>query len=343
MTTETQTTLVNPVVQSPVKKFKNPLLIVIAIIVIAVLIGLAFVLTRAKNPSVSQSPLESNSNTQINQPSENSTSAKMKVQVIEEGKLALPKGHADPSVVETATGYRMYVNRQSGGPNGIMIYKSTDGVTWEKESDIVIPGAATNRAVVLPDGVRIYYPQSQPIRPTDPTANMLSSFSNDGLNFNEDPEIVLAPRSSEYYVEGPTVFQLSDNTWRMYFNENSVAAAMQRDGEIWGASSSDGVTWVRDTSSTLVSDIEGGPWKQVLHPFVLKNPVGGYIMFYNSHSEIFAATSNDGLTWEKLGEIGIHGADVDGYFIDENTIRVYYGDFNPTDGGLVYTAVLEVQ
>jgi hypothetical protein len=273
-----------------------------------------------------------------------------KISVVEEGKLILPNGHADPTVVKTAAGYRMYVNRQSGGPSGILIYSSTDGITWIKERDIVIPGASTSRSLVLPNGVRIYYPGSQPLKASDPQADMHSSFSSDGLSFTKEAGVVLSPRSPEYYVEGPTVFQLPDKTWRMYFNENSVAARMQRDGEIWGASSKDGLAWIRDQKVTMQAGDEesktgnmNAPWKQLLHPFVLQNPKGGYIMFYNSHSELYAATSTDGLSWKKIGKIGIHGADIDGYFQADGTIRAYYGDYTPATGGLVYMAVLKVQ
>jgi hypothetical protein len=327
----------------------------IALVATLIIAGVAFLLFKSSFKTAN-SPATSGTNGNLNTNSAQATAPTVtpktttKITVVQEGVLALPKGHADPSVVRTSTGYRMYVNRQSGGPNGILIYNSQDGVVWKKEKDIVISGASTNRAIVLPTGVRIYYPQPQPIKPTDPIANMISSFSQDGLTFTKDPNIVLAPRDSNYYVEGPTVFQLPDKSWRMYFNENTVAAKMQRDGEIWGASSPDGINWTRDEKVTMQSDeVEAGagnmqnPWKQLLHPFVLANQKGGYIMFYNSHSEMYAATSKDGMTWEKIGRIGIHGADMDGYFQDDGTIRVYYGDYNPTDGGLVYTAVLKIQ
>jgi hypothetical protein len=275
---------------------------------------------------------------------------KLKISVKEKGSLVLPNGHADPTIAKTGDGYRMYVNRQSGGPGGILAYTSKDGVKWDKETDIIIPMASTSRAVVLPQGVRIYYPGPQPIRDSDPQADMFSSSSTDGVTFTRDPGTVLSPRSAAYYVEGPTVFQLPDGTWRMYFNENTVAAKMQRDGEIWGASSKDGLSWTRDDAVTMqAGEVEStmgvnkAPWKQILHPFVLKNPKGGYVMFYNSHSEMYAATSVDGITWDRIGKIGIHGADMDGYFQEDGTIRVFYGDYSPETGGLVYSAVLSVE
>lgn len=281
--------------------------------------------------------------------SSDKTALPTKFSVAEEGKLILPNGYADPTVLPTETGYRMYVNRQSGGPGGYLTYTSPDGITWTKEHDIIITGVATGRAVALPTGVRFYYPGMQPINPADPPADMFSSFSTDGVSFTKDPGTVLKGRDSAHYVEGPTVFQLEDKTWRMYFNENSVASGNQRDGEIWGASSKDGLTWTRDDKVTLQDEVgqkiagKSTPWKQALHPFVLKNPKGGYTMFYNTHSEMYAATSTDGLTWKKIGKIGITGADMDGYYQKDGTVRVYYGGFTEQTGGLVYTAVLKVE
>jgi hypothetical protein len=275
------------------------------------------------------------------------TPAATKISLLEEGKIILSGGYADPTVVPMEGGYRMYVNRQSNGPGGYLTYTSPDGIAWKKEKDIIIPQVATGRAVVLPTGIRFYYPGVQPIKPSDPPADMYSSFSKDGVTFTKDPGVILSPRTPAHYVEGPTVFQLPDKTWRMYFNENTTAASNQRDGIIWGASSSDGLTWTRDATLTMEADntesVTRSPWKQVLHPFVLANPKGGYIMFYNTHSEIYAATSTDGISWKKIGYTGIHGADIDGYFQADGTIRVYYGDFNEKTGGLVYGAVFKVQ
>lgn len=274
------------------------------------------------------------------------TATTAKISILEPGKIILSGGYADPTIAKTATGYRMYVNRQSGGPSGYMSFTSTDGQTWTKEKDSIISGAATGRAVVLPIGVRFYYPGPQPIKASDGQADLLSAFSTDGVTFKKDSAKVLSPKDSAHYVEGPTVFQLPDQTWRLYFNENSVAAGNQRDGIIYGASSKDGISWTRDEAASLTMDAtESGtnaPWSQVLHPFVIKNPQGGYLMFYNSHSEIYVATSTDGLKWTKTGKVGIRGADLDGYFQADGTLRVFYGDFSEATQGVVYMAVLKV-
>lgn len=321
-------------------------IIIGAVIVIVIGLAATYVLSRTKQPAAN-TPSNSAVVGQGTKSSSSPTTPSMKITVSEPGKIILTGGYADPSVAKTSTGYRMYVNRQSGGPSGYMTYTSPDGIAWTKEKDSVISGVATGRAVVLPEGVRFYYPGMQPIKPSDPPSNMYSSFSANGVTFTKDSGIGLSPKDSAHYVEGPTVFQLPDGSWRMYFNENSTAAGNQRDGIIWGANSKDGIAWTRDTEPTLQADtteLGNGPqWKQVLHPFVLANPKGGYIMFYNAHSEIFAATSTDGLSWKKVGKVGIHGADIDGYFQADGTIRVYYGDFSEQTQGVVYMGVLKVQ
>lgn len=338
-----QSTASAPPTETPKSKSPKALIAITGVVVLFALVAGALTLFNKDKEATSDSEVVQNTS------EEESTDEveELEISVLEEGKLVLPNGYADPTVVPTADGYRMYVNRQSNGPGGYLTFKSADGKTWEAESDIILSGVATGRAVVLPTGVQFYYPGSQPIKPSDPPANMFSSFSSDGLSFTKSTEALFEPREG-YYVEGPTVFQLPDNSWRMYFNENSIAAGNNRDGEIWGASSPDGQKWTRDTESTLKADSvesqsKGATWKQVLHPFVLKNPKGGYIMLYNSHSEIFSATSTDGLAWEKQGSVGIHGADIDGYFQSDGTLRVYYGDFSEETGGVVYMAVLSVE
>ncbi len=316
-------------------------IVVGAVVIIAALAGYA-VYSRGKSKA---DTADTSATTKTTATASTSTSS-TKISVAEEGKVILTGGYADPTVAKTASGYRLYVNRQSGSPSGYLTYTSTDGKTWTKEKDSVITGAATGRAVTLSNGVRFYYPGMQPINPSDPPADMFSAFAADGLKFTKDSGKVLSPIDAAHYVEGPTVFQLPDKTWRMYFNENTTAAGNQRDGIIWGASSPDGMTWTRDSKATLESsttEAAAGQWKQVLHPFVLVNPKGGYIMFYNSHSEMYAATSTDGLQWTKIGKIGIHGADLDGYFQADGTIRVFYGDFSEATQGVVYTGVLKVE
>jgi hypothetical protein len=320
------------------------LVLFILFIIVAVVVFSAWKIVANKDTDSSTNKTDSSTSEEAED-----KKSSLKITVLESGNKILPDGYAYPSVIKTGNGYRMYINRQSGGQGGYLTYTSTDGDTWEKELDVIFPGVATGRAVPIETGVRFFYPGAQPIKPSDPPASIQSSSSADGTTFTKDSGNRVEPRDS-YYLEGPTVFQLADKSWRMYFNENTIASGNQRDGEIWGASSTDGLTWTRDESATIVYDQTEkdalgtqGAWSQVLHPFVLANPKGGYIMLYNAHSEVFAASSSDGKTWEKLGKIGLHGADVDGYFESDDTIHLFYGDYSEKTGGLVYDARLKVE
>ncbi len=319
------------------------------ILLLGILIVAGVIFMAWKTVSNKSDKIETATSSTSPESSEEKNKKSTEISVIDSGNKILTDGLADPSVIKTDTGFRMYINRQSGGQGGYLTYTSTDGDTWEKELDVIFPGVATGRAVPIETGVRFYYPGAQPIRPSDPPAAIQSSTSTDGKVFTKDSGNRVEPRDS-YYLEGPTAFQLADKSWRMYFDENSIASGNQRDGQIWGAGSTDGLAWTRDTSATIVYDqIEKdalgsqGAWSQVLHPFVLANPKGGYIMLYNAHSEVFAATSDDGKSWDKLGKIGLHGADVDGYFESDDTIHLFYGDFSEQTGGLIYDAHLQIK
>lgn len=132
----------------------------------------------------------------------------------------------------------------------------------------------------------------------------------------------------------------------MYFEEVESADPNKRAGGIWGASSTDGLTWTRDSEITI-EDTEnkaGDPskWPQALHPYVITKPDGTYLLFYNTHSEIYFAESKDGKTWTKLGKIDVHGADADGVYLPDGTFRLYYGDFSETESGQVYYVDLKI-
>lgn len=263
---------------------------------------------------------------------------------ITEPKLLFTGGYADPTIVKNSGGsLTMFLNNFSVQPAKYQAHTSADGITWDLAS-AKLPDASTGRAVKFGSQTRLYYPDRTPIKPTDPPASILSAISADGFTFTNESGTRVDPRDG-YYLEGPTVFQLKDGTYRMYFSENDSASAEKRISSIWGASSTDGVVWERDAEVTLEASVqdEGIPpdWPQALHPFVLTRSDGTYLMLYNTHSEVFAATSEDGIHWTKKGDTGIHGADVDGYYLDSGAIRLYYGDFSPETLGVVYTIDIE--
>lgn len=273
--------------------------------------------------------------------------AASKITKVSDEKLLWTGGYADPTVVKLKNGTLvMYVNKFGTGGSGYKTFTSSDGLTWGEKSGANPPTAATGRAVRFGDQVRFYYPGLMPIKPTDPAASIFSSISFDGYSFTKESGERVKPKDG-YYLEGPTVIQLEDSSYRMYFNENETASKERRVGKIYGASSSDALTWTRDEKATIESDqkVEKAPadWPQALHPFVVKRPTGGYLMLYNTHSKIYAATSTDGVSWTKIGYTGINGADADGYYLPDGTLRVYFGNFSPETSGVVYTVDLKVE
>lgn len=259
-------------------------------------------------------------------------------------KLLFTGGYADPSVIRFKDTYIMYVNKFGSGGSANLIYTSKDGIDW-KETSYKAPGSATARGFAIDNAVKAYYPTLTPINPSDPPSQILSASSTDGLTFTSDSGVRMKP-SPGYAIEGPSLIKLEDGTLRMYFDEFKEESKQERNGgRIFGATSTDGLTWTRDTKPSIESDeiVEKIPsdWPQALRPFVLKRPAGGYIMFYNSHSKFFAAYSDDGITWEKLGGLGIKGADMDGFYLPDGNIRIYHGDFSEATSGIVYTGVLK--
>ncbi len=265
-------------------------------------------------------------------------------------KLKWTGGYADATMVEFKGKYWMYLNQFGGGkPSGVFVLSSNDGVTWEEETDVIFDGIATVRALVIGDKVYAYYPQGgAQIAPNEP-ASIVGSVSSDGKTFSVVSSIEISPHEG-FTMDGPGVFQLENGTYRMYFVEFDMSDSTKRQGDMWGASSSDGKVWVKDDALTLKAEanVEGTqPWPQILHPFVVKY-MDGFIMLYNSHSRFFWAYSEDGLSWDKRGMVTyngqeIDGADIDGFWLNENELRVYYGDFSPQTGGVVYSSVLKVE
>jgi len=259
-------------------------------------------------------------------------------------KLLFTNGHADPSVIKMPDGsYFMYLDKFGQKGSGYFVLTSKDAVEWKEKTGIIFPGVATGRAFLTDKGVRFYYPTPTPRSPSEPASNLISSFAEDGINFRKDNGVRIQPRQG-YYISGPAIIRLKDGAYRMFFDESDIQSGNIQKAEIYGASSNDGLDWKRDEKPTIVAedDVETGNIKQVLHPFVVEWQ-NGYLMLYNSHTRVFAAYSNDGFEWQKLGNTGLTGADVNAIALPDGSFRVYFGRFSEATSGEVYTAILKIE
>ncbi len=264
--------------------------------------------------------------------------------IYSEEKLLFTGGHADPSVIKMPDGsYFMYLNKFGRQGSGYFVLTSEDALEWKEKTGIIFEGAATGRALLANGGVRFYYPTAMPRTPSEMPSNIVSSFSENGINFRKDDGVRVQPRQG-FYLSGPAAIKLKDGTYRMFFDETDIQSGNIPRSEIYGASSSDGLNWARDEKPTIVAEgaVEVGNIKQVLHPFVIewKN---GYLMLYNSHTRVFAAYSNDGFSWQKLGNTGLAGADVNAIALQDGGFRVYFGRFSEATSGEVYTVILRIK
>ena len=271
--------------------------------------------------------------------------------------LVLTGGYADPSVVSFGSRYAMYVSRTEGTENGTLVYSSPDLLTWSEDpKGVILRGVSTGRGLPMEEGIRVFYPSTAPVADgtvpsTSEKISLYSAWSNDTVHFVDDPG--LRATSDEGQIGGPTVLQLAEDQWRAWYHISSGSAS---DGEvpsaeIWSAASENGLDWELEEEPILIGDkdIEGvEPTAQVLHPFVMKGPDSeglpdaGYWMFYNAHSELFAAWSADGEAWEKLGGIGLDGADFAAIPITPDSWRIWYGRFAEDTLGEIYTSTMSI-
>lgn len=126
--------------------------------------------------------------------------------------------------------------------------------------------------------------------------------SADGIHWSEPPQIVLGPRPEtgwEDDINRPVVLKRADGYHLWYTGQVKGKSA------IGYATSPDGVVWTRKSEMPVLTPDQ--PWEQpsVMCPHVLwDEPAGLYRMWYSGGNNyepdaIGAATSADGLTWNK--------------------------------------------
>lgn len=179
--------------------------------------------------------------------------------------------------------------------------KTTSTKTWTKGA-VAVSGtfADADTVKLADDSYRMYYS----IQP-EVTGNKLqvySATSTDGITWEQEAG------ERKTMATFPEVIQLTDKTFRMYF---------QNAGVIKSATSSDGLTW-KDESGTRIDATNdlGLKFDNVAAPTVTAQKDGTFLMVYrgtintpyvgeqvpNKDTQLLLwATSADGLTWTKKG------------------------------------------
>jgi len=205
---------------------------------------------------------------------------------------------------------------------------SPDGLTWTISEDDVIGEASS--ILKLPDGsYRAWW--SVPKGAAE-TFDMLTAFSNDGYNW-EDETMLTSPNMDDFYGGMPAVVISPDGTYRMYYTRTGPDTFIKSDlpgvelfiKRIYSAHSSDGLVWEPDPGIR----IDGGEEADKGHAssgdvYIRKD--GKYEMVYCSNvAGTGIAISDEGLNWTRLGSTGILGGDPVVNVFSDGTIRMYYG------------------
>ena len=278
-------------------------------------------------------------------------------------------GFSDPSVVIMASGdYFMYVNRFDyvDKEDALLLYASVDGLNWELKGDpldaVVFADVTMAMARVTEDGgVRIYYSIPAGNENEGWVGSAHSVNGVDGWVF----EGALFESMDGTNISGPEVIELDDGSFAMYFAKDIIIredlSAETVLTEIGSAVSVDGENWILNEGSSLVfSDDYEGMNKvteasaisgTVLNPGIARLDDGRWLQIYTVSTvhqvcgnfncntlipivteELWAATSEDGIVWEKIGSLGLMGADATVVSLGENRFRVYAGDVDTTKG-----------
>lgn len=154
---------------------KKSMLVIVAIIAVALVVGLVLLL-RPKEPA-------SGLNGGTLPPEEESGSGNLpSVPTWQEGGVAISGNYADAEVVDIGNGnYRMYYSEEPEVPGfSGKLYSSTssDGVTWTQESGVRKDSSTFASIIKLPDGkYRMYFQNAGAIK---------SALSSDGLTWIDE-------------------------------------------------------------------------------------------------------------------------------------------------------------
>lgn len=144
------------------------------------------------------------------------------------------------------------------------------------------------------------------------TVRIFRVTSQDGISWKRNSAPLVSPGSSGSWdsvkIETPSIVKLSDGTYRMYYAGSNVPNA-ENGFQMGFAASRDGANWEKYSGNPVLKLGEKGSFDElsIFEPSVLIKD-GEYWMWYSGMSgklqvSFGLAKSNDGVVWEKRGEV----------------------------------------
>ncbi len=132
---------------------------------------------------------------------------------------------------------------QQGGPFFHQIYSatSTDGLNWTHDNVMLLDHASVPCAIVLQDGrIRLYYVDAS----TLPEGTNCAESTDGGRSFR--PLGCKIEKKSDYKALDPSIVQLKDGRFRLYFYASQLNPNTSRPHSIVSAISSDGINFTEE-------------------------------------------------------------------------------------------------
>ena len=240
---------------------------------------------------------------------------------------------ADVSAIQLDDGsWRIYAFAQE---QGIVSATSDDGLNFTAEEGVRMgDGAGMPRVIELEDGtLRMYFIDM---------GGVGSATSTDGLNFvKEDGLRITAPDGVEQISGISTPVKLADGKWHVYFSELPKPGTGPLPHNIYSAVSDDLVNWTNQDGVRIGGGVAATTGE---HPDAIVNDDGEVILYFfvNDTQKLVTSKSADGLTFSDAEEMGISCNDPNLVELGDGSYRIYCGDFDHDIGGIVKSALFEL-
>lgn len=209
---------------------------------------------------------------------------------------------------------------------------SADGVVWS--TGVLLAESASVPEIIYTSKGEYWAYWVDFSESTSPNAEQIGvAFSTDGKNWQKRGFATFAGGEGMTPVD-PDAFELDDGRLRMYFYD----IADRTSHKFYSAVSSDGINFTVEPGIRFEAD-------QIYDPNVVRLPDGRYRMYIN-HTDIWSATSSDGLVFVKDdGERVSKGAVPGALVLPDGQVRLYVCQqgisLYTSSDGLVFDAVAQ--